>query len=126
MRTEQREALKEKLACACRMLEMVGLIDFSGHITGRLPGDSTFYIHPGSLARNEVKPEDMIEVDLQGKAVAGAGKIPDETPIHAAVYQHREDVNSVIHIHPHYAIIPGVVGRDLQTVCHHGSIFGSR
>jgi L-ribulose-5-phosphate 4-epimerase len=122
---EGTEELKEKLARACRMLEMVGLIDFSGHISARLPGSRTFYIHPVSLPRSEVKPEDMIEVDLQGKTVADQGKIPEETPIHAAVYQHREDVNSVIHIHPHYSIIPGVVGRDLVTVCHHGSIFGA-
>jgi len=121
----EKEALKEKLARACRMLEMVGLIDFSGHISGRLPGSSTFYIHPVDCPRSEVKPEDMIEVDLQGKTVLGTGKIPEETPIHAAVYQQREDVNSVIHIHPHYSIIPGIVGRDLLTVCHHGSIFGA-
>jgi L-ribulose-5-phosphate 4-epimerase len=122
---EGKEIVKETLARACRMLEMVGLIDFSGHISARLPGSRTFYIHPGPLARSEVKPEDMIEVDLEGKALPGQGKIPDETPIHAAVYQHREDVNSVIHMHPHYSIIPGIVGRDLLTVCHHGSIFGA-
>jgi L-ribulose-5-phosphate 4-epimerase len=120
-----KEVLKEQLARACRMLEMVGLIDFSGHISARLPGSSTFSIHPGLLPRSEVKPEDMIEVDLEGKALSGQGIIPDETPIHAAVYQHREDVNSVIHMHPHYSIIPGIVGRDLLTVCHHGSIFGA-
>jgi ribulose-5-phosphate 4-epimerase/fuculose-1-phosphate aldolase len=120
-----REHLKETLARGCRILEMVGLIDFSGHITGRLPGSATFFIHPGNLARSEVRPEDMIEVDLDGRVVSGDGKIPDETSIHTAVYQKRRDVNSVIHMHPHYAIIPGIVGRELITVCHHGSIFGS-
>jgi L-ribulose-5-phosphate 4-epimerase len=118
------QELKEKLARACRMLEMVGLIDFSGHISGRVPGSKTFFIHPVSKARSEVEPGDMIEVNLEGKNVT-EGKIPGETPIHAAVYQKRDDVNSVIHMHPHYTIIPGVVGRDLITVCHHGSIFGS-
>lgn len=120
----ENEILREKLARACRMLEMVGLIDFSGHISGRIPGNKTFFIHPVSMARSEVKPGDMIEVDLNGKVVAGDAKIPEETPIHAAVYQKRDDVNSVIHMHPHYAIIPGIVGRELVTVCHHGSIFG--
>ncbi len=121
---KQVQELKEKLARACRMLEMVGLIDFSGHITGRIPGGKTFFIHPVSKARSEITPDDMIEVDLDGKNITGAGKIPEETPIHAAVYRSREDVNSVIHMHPHYAIIPSIVGRDLVTVCHHGSIFG--
>lgn len=68
----------------------------------------------------------MIEVDLQGETVAGSGKTPGELSIHVAVYQHREDVDSVIHIHPHYAIIPGVVGKDLVPVCRHGSIFGAK
>jgi L-ribulose-5-phosphate 4-epimerase len=122
---EQRAILRDKLARACRLLEMIGLIDFSGHISARLPGSSTFFIHPGPLSRSEVKPADMIEVDLEGKALPGQGKIPDETPIHAAVYQHREDVNSVIHMHPHYCIIPSIVGKDLLAVCHHGSIFGA-
>lgn len=121
---DQVQELKEKLARACRILEMVGLIDFSGHITGRIPGGKTFFIHPGNLARNEVAPDDLIEVDLDGKNITGTGTIPEETPIHAAVYRSREDVNSVIHMHPHYTIIPSIVGRDLVTVCHHGSIFG--
>ena len=119
------DMLKEKLARACRMLEMVGLIDFSGHISGRIPGSKTFFIHPGYLARNEVKPADMIEVNLDGSTVVKGGRIPDETPIHAAVYQKRNDVNSVIHMHPHYAIIPGIVGKPLVSVCHHGAIFGA-
>jgi L-ribulose-5-phosphate 4-epimerase len=120
----EKEILKEKLARACRMLEMVGLIDFSGHITGRVPGGKAFFIHPVSVARSEVKPDDMIEVDLNGKKLTGELKIPEETPIHAAVYQSRDDVNSVIHMHPHYAIIPSIAGQALVTVCHHGSIFG--
>jgi L-ribulose-5-phosphate 4-epimerase len=121
---EEKGILKEKLARACRMLEMVGLIDFSGHITGRIPGSNTFFIHPVNMARSEVAPGDMIEVDLNGAIVAGEMKIPEETPIHAAVYQKRDDVNAVIHMHPHYAIIPSMVGKELITVCHHASIFG--
>jgi len=124
--TDEAAGLRETLARACRMLEMVGLVNYSGHITGRLPGGKSYYIHPTDLARSEVTPDDMIEVDLQGKTVSGDGKTPDELPIHTSVYRHREDVNCVIHMHPHYAIIPGVVGKDLVTVCHHASIFGAK
>ncbi|MBP1708825.1 MAG: ribulose-5-phosphate 4-epimerase-like epimerase or aldolase, partial [Deltaproteobacteria bacterium] len=86
--------LKEKLARACRILEMVGLIDFSGHISGRLPGAKTFFIHPMELSRAEVTPEDMVEVAITGEQVAGKLKCPDETAIHTAVYEERGDVNS--------------------------------
>lgn len=119
------ETLKEKLARACRVLEMVGLIDFSGHISGRLPSSETFFIHPMQVSRAEVTPEDMVEVTVTGKQIGGKLKCPDEMPIHAAVYQVREDVNSVVHMHSHYSILPSIVGKDLVPVCHHGAIFGT-
>lgn len=118
------DTLKDKLARACRILEMVGLIDFSGHISGRIPKSKTFFIHPMQLSRAEVTPDDMVEVALTGELINGKMEPPQESPIHAAVYQVRPDVNSVIHIHPHYSILPSIVGKDLVPVCNHGSIFG--
>jgi len=118
-------ALKEKLAQGCRMLVMIGLFDFSGHISGRLPGSQTFFIHPMELSRAEVTPDDMIEATLEGEKVGSQMTLPDETPIHAAVYQARPDVNSVIHTHSQYAILPSIAGKDLIPVCHHAMIFGS-
>ena len=106
------------------MLEMMGLIDHSGHISGRLPGSQTFFIHPQQLPRTEVTPGDMAEVTLKGDWVGGKMNPPSESPIHAAVYQARQDVNCVVHIHPHYSILPSIVGMDLVPVCQHGSIFG--
>ena len=118
-------ALKEKLAQGCRMLVMIGLFDFSGHISGRLPGSQTFFIHPMELSRAEVTPDDMIEATLEGQKVGSRLTLPDETPIHAAVYQARPDVNSVIHTHSQYAILPSIARKDLIPVCHHAMIFGS-
>jgi L-ribulose-5-phosphate 4-epimerase len=119
------DGLREKLARTCRILEMVGLIDFSGHVSGRLPGGNTFFIHPMELSRAEVTPEDMLEVTVAGEQIGGELTFPDETAIHAMVYQVRDDVNSVIHMHSHYSILPSLVGKDLMPVCHHGCIFGA-
>jgi L-ribulose-5-phosphate 4-epimerase len=118
--------LKDKLARACRMLEMVGLIDFSGHISGRIPGGETFFIHPLELSRAEVTPDDMVEVTLAGKQASGKMEAPHEVPIHAAVYQARPDVNFVIHSHPHYTILPSIAGRELIPVCSHGGFLGAK
>ncbi len=117
--------LKDKLARACRLLEMLGLIDFSGHMSARLPNSQVFFIHPGPLSRTKVTPDDMAEVTLKGEWVGGKTNPPAETPIHAAVYQVRKDVNSVIHLHPHYSILPSIAGKDLVPVCQHGAIFGA-
>ena len=118
------DVLKNKLAYACRLLEMLGLIDFSGHISARIPNSQVFFINPGPLSRTEVTPDDMAEVTLKGEWVGGKINPPGETPIHAAVYQVREDVNSVVHLHPHYSLLPSIVGKDLVPVCQHGAIFG--
>jgi len=119
------EILRGKLARACRMLEMIGLIDFSGHISGRIPGQQTFLIHPAELPRSEVTPGDFIEVRWNERGAEKIAGIPQETPIHTAVYQMRENVHSVIHMHSHYSILPSIAGKDLVPVCHHGSIFGA-
>jgi len=119
------EDLKDKLARACRLLDMVGLFNFSGHISGRVPGAQTFFIHPIHLSMAEVTREDMVEVTLAGERVTGTMRPPAETPIHAAVYEARPDVNSVVHAHSYYSILPGIAGKDLVPVCHHGSIFGA-
>jgi len=119
------DLLKDKLARACRLLEMLGLIDFSGHISARIPNSQVFFINPVQLSRAEVTPGDMAEVTLKGEWVGGKFKPPGETPIHTAVYQVREDVNSVVHLHPHYSILPSIAGKDLVPVCQHGAIFGA-
>ena len=43
---KDRNILKDKLARACRALEMMGLFDFSGHISARSAEGDTFFINP--------------------------------------------------------------------------------
>jgi ribulose-5-phosphate 4-epimerase/fuculose-1-phosphate aldolase len=108
------------------MLVMEGLVAFSGHVSGRLPRRGTFLIHPAAVPRSEVFPADFCEVDLAGEQLSGPCAAPDETAIHAAVYRARRDVNAVLHLHPHYSILPSLVGKNLIPICGHGSIFGHR
>lgn len=117
--------LKVAAARGCRLLTLAGLLDFSGHISVRAPGAGTFFINPMRISREAVTPEDLAEVSLQGEWVGGPHEPPQELAIHAAVLQARPDVNSVAHIHCHYAVLPSIAGRDLIPVCHHGSIFGA-
>jgi len=119
------ESLKDRLARAIRILNMEGLVAFSGHISARIPGSQTFFIHPSSMSRAEVTPGDLCEVTIEGKQISGKDSVPDETDIHAAVYRARKDANCVLHIHPHYIIIPSLVGKDLIPVSGHGCIFGA-
>lgn len=122
----ERELLKEKLARAIRMLAMEGLVGFSGHVSGRLPGAESFFIHPAAKSRAAVEPSDFCEVTLEGEQLSGPSPAPDETDIHSAVYRARRDACSVLHTHSHYAVIPSLVGKDLIAVSGHGAIFGPK
>ena len=109
---KQIENLKRRLVEGIGVITGEGVLSGSGHLSARIPDTETFLINPrfaGVLA----DPKDICVVGLDGKRIAGAGPIPSETPIHAAVYKARPDVNSVIHCHARYSILVGLLENGL-------------
>ena len=114
--------LKRRLVEGLRVITGEGVLSGSGHLSARIPGTDTFLINPrfaGVLA--DVK--DICTVNFDGKRIAGRGPIPSETPIHAAVYRSRPDVGSVIHCHPRYAILVGLMDSGLIPFNREARIF---
>lgn len=114
--------LKRKLCDGLKVLTGEGVLTGSGHLSCRIPGSDTFLINPryaGVLA----DPEDICTVSAEGKRIAGAGPIPSETVIHAAVYAGRPDVVSVLHCHPRYAILVGLLEEGLIPFNREARIF---
>jgi ribulose-5-phosphate 4-epimerase/fuculose-1-phosphate aldolase len=100
--------LKQRLVDGLQVLTGEDVLDGGGHLSVRVPGTDTFLINPrfaGVLA----DADDICTVSADGKRIAGAGPIPSESVIHAAVYARRPDVNSVLHCHPRYAILVGAL-----------------
>jgi len=111
-RKSQIQDLKRRLIEGIQVLTGEGVLSGSGHLSARLPGTEAFLINPrfaGALA----DAKDICVVDLAGQRIAGSGPIPSETPIHAAVYRARADVASVLHCHPRYAILVGLLDTGL-------------
>ncbi|MCL5959075.1 MAG: class II aldolase/adducin family protein [Chloroflexi bacterium] len=115
--------LRQKVATACRLLLMEELIDFSGHISARIPGTDRVLINPFAVSRADVRADHIATVDLAGQLVEGKYEAPSETPIHTCIYRARSDVLSVAHIHPHYATLFAIAGRPLVPVTTHGAVF---
>ena len=104
--------MKGRLVEALQVITGEGVLSGSGHLSVRIPGTDTFLINPrfaGVLA----DPGDICTVDFNGKRIAGKGPIPSETPIHAAVYRRRSDVQSVLHCHARYSILVGLLDTGL-------------
>ncbi len=112
--THDIEELKRQVAESSHVLDHQGLVDFHGHISARVPGTNVMYIKPVLRAHNQIRPEDIIAVDIDAYLEGGDAQwVPDdqqgrvinapvpprEAALHAAILQARADVNSVVHTH---------------------------
>jgi 3-hydroxy-2-methylpyridine-4,5-dicarboxylate 4-decarboxylase len=100
----------EQLVMANRIIANEGIVDALGHISLRNPENpNTFFIARGGLAPIEVTKDDIVEVDLEGKAITkSTQKLYGEIVIHSAILKARPDMTTVFHGHQP-AIIPFTV-----------------
>jgi L-fuculose-phosphate aldolase len=117
------DALKEKVAFACKILVVQGLADFLGHVSCKIPGTESVLISPRATDLAGIRKEDILTVNLKGDVVEGDGKPPSELPIHLSIYRLRQDVGSVIHTHPKFATLFSIVEEPIVPVHHLGVPF---
>ena len=117
-------ALKRRLAEACRMLAAAGQgDDVWGHATARVPGTNTFWMKPAGLGLEEIRPEQLLLVDLDGKVLRGRLPRHSEVFIHAEVFRARPEVNGVVHTHPVPATVFSSLDVPLRPIMHEGTNF---
>src|SRR5579872_2990167 len=98
-------ALLEDIAVGSRILADFGVLDGFGHVSARSPANPNHFLMSRSLAPALVKPDDIMEFDLDGNPVDARGRsVFLERFIHAEIYRARPDVMSVVHTHS-----PGVI-----------------
>lgn len=100
--------LQRRTALSCQILFMESLAtdDTQGHLSARLPGDASAWVKPWGLGFDEVTPQSLVEMDLDGNKIGGGeGRLHMEMPLHTEIYRARADVNCVIHVHPFYATL---------------------
>jgi L-ribulose-5-phosphate 4-epimerase len=119
------DQLREKLADAGRVLAIEGHGDYvAGHISVRLPGDpGRFLMKPAGIGIEEMRPDNIITVDIEGKKIDGAMPRHNEVYIHSEVLRARSDVACVIHSHPMHAVAFSSLGRPLVAVGNSGVYF---
>lgn len=116
-------ALRLEVAICCRLSEHLGLFDFSGHASARILGTDTILINDRDSVRSHIRPQDIIKVDLSGKALEKDGKAPSEVYIHTEIYRHRPDVAAIAHLHSPAVIALSVAGKKYLPVIARGSLF---
>lgn len=114
--------LRRDVAIVTRLLNSLRILEYSGHVSARLPGGDTFLVQSRDMSRAEVGPDDLLVCDLEGKTVAApAGfRPPSEVYIHSEIYRARPDINAIVHFHHDGANVFTIVeDMDLPLVKNH-------
>jgi len=82
-------------------------------------------IKPSGVAYDEMKPEDMVVVDMAGRVVEGRLKPSSDTPTHLVLYKAFGAIGGVVHTHSTYATAWAQAGRDIPDLgTTHADYFG--
>jgi L-ribulose-5-phosphate 4-epimerase len=102
---------REELVLLARTLWREGYDDhLAGHITYR-QDDGTLLCNPWLLLWEELRPDDVIRVDLEGNLLEGNWPVPLGIPLHLELHRRRDDVVVALHNHPRYGTIWADAGR---------------
>ncbi len=92
--TEARAAVR---ATAIAMAEAGLATGSSGNVSLRV-GDHMLITASG-IPYDRLEADQVIEIDMQGKRLAGRGEPSSEWRMHAAIYSGRMDVHAIVHTH---------------------------
>jgi L-ribulose-5-phosphate 4-epimerase len=120
------ETLREELWRLHMELPKNNLVTWTGgNISGRDPQTGYVAIKPSGVRYEDLRPEHMVILDLDGQQVEGDLKPSSDTASHLYIYRHRPDVNGVVHTHSPYATAFAAVGRPIPVyLTAHGDEFG--
>lgn len=118
----------DRLAAACRILEMEGHGDMTlGHLSLRDPDGRGFWMKRNAIGLGEVRDaDDFVLVTFEGEQIAGTGRCHSEWPIHSEILLARDDINVVAHTHPYHACVFSATDGDLRPVALEASYFADR
>jgi ribulose-5-phosphate 4-epimerase/fuculose-1-phosphate aldolase len=102
---------RQELVLLARTLWREGYDDhLAGHITYRQP-DGTLLCNPWLLLWEEIRPEDVLVIDLEGNLVEGEWPVPLGIPLHLELHRQRHDVVVAVHSHPRFGTVWADLGR---------------
>jgi ribulose-5-phosphate 4-epimerase/fuculose-1-phosphate aldolase len=120
------DTLIQDLVIANRILAREDVVDAYGHISVRHPDNPKRFFISRSLAPELIEKEDIVELGLDGEPLKNEKRsLYLERFIHAAIYEMRPDINSVVHAHAEDTLPFGIAAATkLKPVIHSGSFIG--
>ncbi len=111
------EELKKKVCEANLELVRHGLVIFTwGNVSAIDRESGLVVIKPSGVSYDNMKPDDMVVVDLDCNVVEGALRPSSDTPTHLVLYRAFKEIGGVVHTHSTYATAWAQAGRDIPNI----------
>ncbi len=111
------EELKEKVCKANLELVRHGLVLLTwGNASAIDRPSGLVVIKPSGVSYDDMKPSDMVVVDLEGKVVEGNLRPSSDTPTHVVLYKAFPGIGGVVHTHSTYATAWAQAGRNIPNI----------
>lgn len=110
------KTIREECCEANLSLPKTGLVDLTFGNVSVLDADAgVFAIKPSGVDYSELRPEDMVIVDLEGAIVEGKLRYSSDTPTHRRLFLAFGDagVRSIVHTHSRCAVSFAQAGREI-------------
>lgn len=108
------EHIQQAAYNANMQLPKLGLVLFTfGNVSAIDRSQGVFAIKPSGVPYEDLSPEKMVIVDLDGKTVAGKLRPSSDTKTHAVLYKHWSSIGGIVHTHSTYATAWAQAQRDI-------------
>ena len=108
------EQLKKEVYEANMELPKRGLITYTwGNVSGIDRESGLFVIKPSGVDYDELTPDDMVVMDLEGNKIEGRYKPSSDTPTHLELYKKYPEIGGVVHTHSPWATSWAQAGRGI-------------
>ena len=108
------EELKRKVYEANMELPRRNLVTYTwGNVSGIDRESGLFVIKPSGVEYDELKPEDLVVMDLKGNKVEGNMNPSSDTLTHMVLYNAFPEIGGIVHTHSPYAVGWAQAGEDI-------------
>jgi len=108
------DAMREQIWKLHLELPKNGLVTWTGgNVSGRDLETGYVVIKPTGVRYEDLRPEHLVILDMEGKTIEGDLKPSSDTASHLYIYRHRPDVSGIVHTHSPYATAFAALGRPI-------------
>ena len=108
------EGLKQQVYEANMELPRRGLVTYTwGNVSGIDPATGYVVIKPSGVEYDNLKPEDLVVVDLDGNVIEGTYRPSSDTATHLELYKKYPEIGGIVHTHSTEAVAWAQAGRDI-------------